>query len=53
MFYKGFNIRYASRIILGPLLFKIYMNDLSFFLRDVGICDFVDDTTTYISATKI
>ena len=35
--------------VLGPLLFNIYLNDLFFFLKDVGICHFADDTTTYIS----
>ena len=35
--------------VLGPLLFNIYLNDLFFFLKDVGICNFADDTTTYIS----
>ena len=32
-----------------PLLFNIYMNDLFFFLKDVGICNFADDTTAYIT----
>ena len=35
--------------VLGLLLFNIYLNDLFFFLKDVGICNFADDTTTYIS----
>ena len=35
--------------VFGPLLFNIYLNDLFFFLKDVGICKFADDTTTYIS----
>ena len=35
--------------VLGPLLFNIYLNDLLFFLKDVGICNFGDGTTTYIS----
>ena len=35
--------------LLGPLLFNIYLNDLFFFLKDVDICNFDDDTTTYIS----
>ena len=35
--------------VLGPLLFNIYLNDLFFFLKDVGICNFADDTTKYIS----
>ena len=31
--------------VLGPLLFNIYLNDLFFLLKDVGICNFVDNTT--------
>ena len=34
--------------VLRPLLFNIYLSDL-FFLKDVGMCNFADDTTTYIS----
>ena len=33
--------------VLGPLLFKIYLNDLFFFLRDINICNFADDTTHF------
>ena len=36
-------------VLQGPLLLNIYLNDLLFFLKDVGICNFADDTTTYIS----
>ena len=39
--------------VLGPLLFNIYLNDLFFFLKDVGICNFADDTTTYTSDEKL
>ena len=35
--------------VFGPLLFNIYLNDLFFFLKDVGICNFADDIITYIS----
>ena len=28
---------------------SVYMNDLFFSLKDVGICNFADDTTKYIS----
>ena len=34
---------------LWPLLLNIYLNVLLFFLKDVGICNFADDATTYIS----
>ena len=35
--------------VLGPLLFNIYLNDLFFFLKDVRMCNFADDTTRYVS----
>ena len=35
--------------VIGPLLFNIYLNDLFIFLKDVGICNFADNITTYIS----
>ena len=35
--------------VLGSLLFNIYLNDLFFFLKDVGISNFADNTATYIS----
>ena len=31
------------------MAFQHYLNDLFFFLKYVGICNFSDDTTTYIS----
>ena len=34
--------------LLEPLLCNIYLNDLFFFGKDVGICNFADDTTKYI-----
>ena len=34
--------------VLGPLIFKVSLNDLFFFLKDISICNFVNDTTTYI-----
>ena len=35
--------------VFGSLLFNIYLNNLFFFLKDIGICNFADDATTYIS----
>ena len=35
--------------VLRPLLFNIYLSDLFFLEKDVGICNFADNTTTYIS----
>ena len=31
--------------VLGPLLFIIYLNNLVFALKDIELCNFVDDTT--------
>ena len=33
--------------ILGPLLFNIYLNDMFFFLHNINITNFADDTTPY------
>ena len=38
-----------QRSVLGPLIFNIYLNDLFFFLEDLGKCNFTDGTTTHIS----
>ena len=36
--------------VFGPFLFNIYLNDdFFFFLKDVGICNFADNTATYVS----
>ena len=34
--------------VLGLLLFNIYLNELFFFLQDINICNFADDTTPFI-----
>ena len=34
--------------VLGDLLFNINLNDLSFFLQEINICNFADDTTSFI-----
>ena len=33
--------------ILGPILFNIFINDLLFFIKETGVCNFADDTTLY------
>ena len=39
--------------VLGPLLLNIYLNGLFFYLKDLGVCNFADDTTTYISGKRL
>ena len=39
--------------VLRPLLFNIYLNDLFFFLNDVEIFNFADDSTIYICAENL
>ena len=34
-------------LILGPILFNIFMNDLLFFTKDTDVFNFADDTTSY------
>ena len=31
--------------VLGPILFKIYLNDLLYLTEMTQVCNFVDDTT--------
>ena len=47
--WKDLMLSASQGSVLGRLLFIIYLNDLFFFLEDVGICHFADDITTYIS----
>ena len=35
--------------LLGPLLFKIYMNDLNYFINGTSLRLYADDTTAYAS----
>ena len=49
---------HEEKLIIGyhkdeePLFFNIYINDLFMFVTDCMICDYVDDTTTYVSDYK-
>ena len=36
-----------QRLILGPLLFHIFINDLFFLILKCDICNFADDNTMY------
>ena len=47
--WKYLILRVLQGSLFGPLLFNIYPNDSFFFLKDIGICNFADDTTTYIT----
>ena len=35
-------------LVLGPMLFSIYINDMFFALNEIDICNFADDTTSYV-----
>ena len=39
--------------ILGPLLFNIFINDIFYFLDDVKLANYADDSTTYTSGESI
>ena len=39
--------------VFGSLVFNIFLNGLFVFLKDEGICNFADDTTTFISDNSL
>ena len=39
--------------VLGPALFNIYLNDLFFILSSVNVCNFADDTTSFVCNLKL
>ena len=43
----------SLRIILGPLLFNIYICDLFFEISDIGIVNYAYDNTPYLSSSDL
>ena len=44
--YKEFQV--PQRSALGPLLFNIYLNDLFYLAESTKVCNFADDTTSFV-----
>ena len=52
-FLNRIDSRVTHRSVLGPFLFNICLNDLSFLLNDIDVCNFADDTTAYVSDVNL
>ena len=39
--------------VLGPVLFNIFLNDLFFFLNDIQVCNYADDTIPFICSQNL
>ena len=47
--WKDLTLGVLQGSVLRPLLLNIYLNNLFFFLKYFGMCNFADDADTYIS----
>ena len=43
----------ATRAMLGPVLFNIYLNDLFLFLNKIDISNFANNTTPFVCQEKL
>ena len=39
--------------VFGPILFNIYINDIFFALKGIGICNFADGITPYVCDSNV
>ena len=43
----------STMVNLGPLLFNIFMCDMSYFLEDFDIANYADDSTPYCAGKSV
>ena len=51
--WKLIKIDLPQRSILGPLLFKIFLNDIFYFIANISIANYADDNTPYATDKNI
>ena len=42
-----------QELVLAPMLFNIYINDIVFALNETDICSFADDTAPYVCDSNV
>ena len=50
---KKISAEVSQGSILGPLLFNIFINDISLFLQKCDLAIYVDDSTMYVSDKRV